>query len=458
MTRRGQLSRDRLYRYLSVCLALATALMLIPADWIHLTRKPEKPREPQARVVQIVRVPPETLPPPPPLPPRPKPKPKPKPPKPIEPPKVEEIVKLKPIMDEPEIVIPQEQREIERKLDLRAEQITRIFERNTEVPEVDLPKQRQRDRHKARMIADTRPSELNVQQDAVEVTVPKNVPRQSQAREIQVAAATTQSFLDKQAPDVGVVTPRPAARAADRPSLLPVSQQLRTGTAIRKAANAPAVDIPRGNTARKGHAVPIAVSGAVTGTRVVYDQNPGSAREVAVASPSRARRAGAAPQLAATRGGSAGLKYSSAPTDVSIGGNNASRRSSGSTGKLEAVRSALASKYGIPLISLNAMGQRSTEAARWNILLPQIADLLRASRGKGSWRGGPGDEVVSVTRDGKNFIIRYRDGVLHVLVPTGDGLATFFVGRAKGARKVTSKVQEAEQAIPALNKYIRGAS
>ena len=60
-------------------------------------------------------------------------------------------------------------------------------------------------------------------------------------------------------------------------------------------------------------------------------------------------------------------------------------------------------------------------------------------------------------RDAESVVIRYRDGVVHVVVPTDDGLAALFVARAQNARAVTSKVQEAEYAKSALYWYTRGA-
>ncbi|MDQ7007322.1 MAG: hypothetical protein Q9Q40_08820 [Acidobacteriota bacterium] len=457
MTPRAQLSRDRFYRYMSICLAVVTALLLIPPDWVQLRRHPEKPAEPQPRPVTIVRLPPETLPPPPPLPPRPKPKPKPQPRQEEPPPKVQEIVELEPQLEVPEIEIPKP-REVEKRLELQAQQTREVFNRQLETPAIETPREKVDAPRPTKVVVDTRPVELKPLDQQVEVTVPQAVPRQARAAEIQVAAATRESFHDTLAPDVEVVTPRPSARASDRPSLQPVSQQLRTGLAVTQAADAPAVDVPRGNTARPSRSAPVAISGAVTGTRVVYDANPGHAPEVAVASPKKASRRGAAPQLAATSGGTPGLKYSAAPADVAVGANTGPRERSAAAGKLEAVRSALARKYGLPLVSVNSLGQRSTEAARWNMLLPQISDLLRQGRGKGDWQGGPGGKVVSVTRDGNAFIIRYRDGIVHVLVPTEDGLANIFVARTKGSREVVSKVQEAEQALPALTQYLRGAS
>ncbi|RMF21041.1 MAG: hypothetical protein D6760_10305, partial [Deltaproteobacteria bacterium] len=176
---------------------------------------------------------------------------------------------------------------------------------------------------------------------------------------------------------------------------------------------------------------------------------------VAVPTPQPAARAGAAPRIAVVHGGSPGVSYSVAPADAPVG-SAGKRTRSGAAARLEKVRAALASKYGLPLVSVNDLGQRSTEAARWNVLLPQISDLMHQVRGRGDWAGeGP---VVSVTRDGDRLVIRYRDGIVHVIVPTDDGLVALFVARVADARPVVSKVEEAEQARNALRRYARGAS
>ncbi len=458
MTPREQLGRERFYRYASICLALATALFLVPADWIPRLLEREQPREPEPRPVKIVRVPPDTLPPPPPLPPRPKPKPKPKPrPEPPPEPEVQKVVELKPMLEEPEIEIPREQRQ-ERQVKLDADARPLDLRARVEVPEVEVPRERKPRPDLPKVAVEKLPDEIAKPVEDVEVTVPKLVPRKADVQEIRVAAATVETFHDVDAPDVDVATPRPSARKADRPSLLPVSQQLKTGVAVKQALDAPAVDVPRGNTARPNRAAPVAVSGAVTGTRVVYDANPGNAPEVAVASPRKATRKGAAPRLAATKGGVPGLKYSVAAADAPVGSTAPGKVVSRRAARIEGIRAMLARKYGLPLVSVNDLGQRSTEAARWNLLLPEISDLVRQTRKLGSWRGGPNDEVVSVERDGKSLIIRYRDGIVHVIVPTDDGLVALFVARSKGARPVVSKVQEAESARSALYRYARGAS
>jgi hypothetical protein len=277
-------------------------------------------------------------------------------------------------------------------------------------------------------------------------------------KRVEVAAATKSSFHQTDAPDVNVVTPRPAARKSAKPALNPVSRQLKTGASMQAAEDAPDVDVPTGNTAQPSHKASIAVSGPVEGTRVTYDENPGDAHQVAVASPKRASRGGAAPKLAVTSGGAQGLKYSSAPGDVPVGDAPGAQGGEPGGTKLGRVAAALSRKYGLPLIRVSDLGKRSTDAARWNILLPQISDLVRKTSSTKRFASGSGHNVVSIERDGDAVIIRYRDGITHVLVPTPNGLTAMYVSAASGARPVVSKVEEAEQAKKALTLYDRGAS
>ncbi|RMG44558.1 MAG: hypothetical protein D6718_09840, partial [Acidobacteria bacterium] len=364
--------------------------------------------------------------------------------------------KLEPLLPQPEIELPDRPPDA-RAVELRAEAETLQVRRRVEVPEIDVPRPEpeREPRVKVEVAADSPHSELRAVQTPVDVAVPKAVPRTPAAKVAALAAPTRETFVDLEAPDVEVATPRPSARKARAPALQPVSQQLRTGTAVRRTLEAPDVEVPRGNTARPEKAAPVAVSGAVTGTHVVYDADPGAAPEVAVPAPRPSEAPGAAPRLAVERGGDPGLRYSAAPVDAPVGSPGRRTRAAASA-RLEAVRAALARRYGLPLVSVNDLGQRSTEAARWNLLLPQISDLLREVRGRGDWKGH--GEVMSVTRDGDRLVIRYRDGIVHVVVPTEDGLVALFVARGSGARPVVSKVEEAEQARDALRSYARGAS
>ncbi|RMF74017.1 MAG: hypothetical protein D6738_07440 [Acidobacteria bacterium] len=306
------------------------------------------------------------------------------------------------------------------------------------------------------MRADDAPTpRLAREEPQVEVPVPRAVPREQQRERIEVARMTARSYHEADAPDVEVVTPRPAARPSAVP--LPTTRQARTGAALRPAQQAPDVDVPRGNSARPDRRAPLAVSGAWAGTPVTVNADPGDAPDVAVPSPRKGSAKERAPALAVAAGGSAGLKYSAAPADAPVG--TTGRPRTGATSpRLESVRAALSRRYGLPLVSVQQLGERSTDAARWNVLLPQISDLLREARRRPRLDASPGDEVVEVRRDGDRLIIRYRDGVVHVLVPGDDGLAMLFVARDQGARPVTSKVEEGESARRVLALLTRGAS
>ncbi len=117
-------------------------------------------------------------------------------------------------------------------------------------------------------------------------------------------------------------------------------------------------------------------------------------------------------------------------------------------------------RYGLSLISVGHLGARSTEAARWNMIVPRMAELLRAAltRGVSPRAAGAGGNVTSVRRDGNNLIVRYSDGIVHVLVPTADGLAALYVARTAGARPVVSRIEEGENALAALTRLSRGDS
>ena len=455
MTDRHRQSRERLYRYLSVSLAAATALLLIPPEWIPIARAAEMPIEPEARPVKIVRLPPETLPPPPPLPPRPQPEPEPE--YEPEPEPTAEIEELRPQLTEPEIQIP-EQAEIVRTVELQTERVPDTIRAMDELPDLPQPVQPvERERKRVRVLAESSPTELRTEPQQVDVRVPKSVPRRAESRNIELAAASSTSYVDLEAPDAEIVTSRPSTRSSETPSLAPVSQQLKTGAMLRPTADAPDIDVPRGNTDAVSRSAPVAVGGAVTGTRVVYDKSPGSAADVAVPTNRAPRGSHEAPRVAA-KGGVPGLDYSSAPADAAIGRASGRKPVQRGASRLESVRAALSRRYGLPLVAVNSLGQRSTDASRWNVLIPQISDLLRRARGLRSWRGGASDEVVSVEQDEGGIVIRYRDGIVHVLVPTEEGLAALFVARGPNARPVISKIEEAEQAKSALYRYTRGAS
>lgn len=454
---RQQQSGDSLLRCFSVSLAVVTSLMLVPASWIPLQSVKEEPPEPKPRPIEIVRVPPETLPPPPPLPPRPKPRPEPEPEKVVQREPEPEPEPVKPLFEPevPEIEVPREKR-VERRDEIRAQDMLNV-RLNEVTPDVDVPREQRQTQQPKIKVADQRTLRVARTLEPTTVAVPKAVPRDNRVTDVAVASITKQSYHDAEAPDVEVATPRAATRSAATASPLPPSQQLRTGVTLSKTTNAPAVDLPSGNTSKPQRAAPVAVSGAFTGSRVTYDKNPGNAGEVAIPTPRASNANGAAPAIAVAAGGTEGLKYSAAPSDAPTGKAGQARGTAGPE-RLEQVRSALARRYGLPLVSVNDLGQRSTEAARWNVLLPQLTELLRQARDRAAWSGSKDDEVIRVERDGDGLVIRYRDGVVHVIVPAENGLAMLFVARGQGARPVTSKVEEAESAKRALHRYTRGAS
>jgi hypothetical protein len=113
-------------------------------------------------------------------------------------------------------------------------------------------------------------------------------------------------------------------------------------------------------------------------------------------------------------------------------------------------------RYGLPLVAVDDLGWRSADAARWNMLLPRLAELLRRVLAQGSPHAG--NNVVTVRIEDGALIVHYADGVVHVLVPTSDGLATLYVARGTGARPVVSRIEEGESALGALTRLARGAS
>lgn len=253
------------------------------------------------------------------------------------------------------------------------------------------------------------------------------------------------------------------------------------GRAYEAALDAPEVKVPGGG--RGGPGLPARAPGMLVGdgggggSIVAYHSDtPATMGDFRIPAPGAAGRAGGRPGgggrgLVPVEGsgvgggagsGGLGVKYGG-PADApggeiggfgTVGRPGGGRRGGGGIGPVSATAQALGGKYGLQLVSVNDLGQRSTEAARWNILLPQISDLLRQALARGGRNGGPRTAGIEV--DGSTLVIRYRDGVVHFLVPTGDGLAVIYVARGPGARPVVSKVQEGESALDALNYLVRG--
>ncbi|PYS96617.1 MAG: hypothetical protein DMF50_04035 [Acidobacteria bacterium] len=116
----------------------------------------------------------------------------------------------------------------------------------------------------------------------------------------------------------------------------------------------------------------------------------------------------------------------------------------------------LGRKYGATLVEAARLGQRTSDGARYNLLVPMLSEAYRRIGFRGAWRGADGDTVQSAQVSAGEVAIRYRDGTLHVVVPTGDGLVALYVSteQAKGAER--SKVGEAERALAALRRLAEG--
>jgi hypothetical protein len=109
----------------------------------------------------------------------------------------------------------------------------------------------------------------------------------------------------------------------------------------------------------------------------------------------------------------------------------------------------LGRRYGVTLTDASRLGSRTSDGARYSLLVPALSEAMRAIRFRGRRPGPPGDPVESIQADAEAVAIRYRDGTVHVLASTPDGLVALFVSAAAAGGGRT-KVQEAERALMAL--------
>jgi hypothetical protein len=114
----------------------------------------------------------------------------------------------------------------------------------------------------------------------------------------------------------------------------------------------------------------------------------------------------------------------------------------------------LGRKYGVTLMDASRLGSRTSDGSRYALLVPALSEAYRSMPFHGRRRGAEGDPVESVQVDAQAIAIRYRDGTVHVLVPTADGLVALYV--SAGASNGRSKVQEAERALEALQRLQHG--
>lgn len=344
-------------------------------------------------------------------------------------------------------------------------------------PEIPRPEENQVEQPRPETLAKIKP-------EVPEIVIPKGLTRQ-QLIDLSAQRLSSLSPGKMEAPDVAMGSGKDSS--ARRTTGLDTANY-RPSDSMRAMLDAPAVETGRGNgggsgmlPARSPGNLAVAQGGGGGSIKAYPSDSPAGFFDLTVPAPGPAGgRQGGRPGGTLPGGilnvagngagggagsGGSGIKYGEGAPDSVPGGEPGQFTATGRPGggrnagsRVEAVRAALASKYGLPLVFVNDLGQRSTEAARWNILLPRLSELLREVVRQGPGRNPSNSDLISLERDGNNLILRYRDGVVHIIVPTEEGLAALFVASPSGARSVISKVQEAEIAVSALSRLSRGVS
>lgn len=116
----------------------------------------------------------------------------------------------------------------------------------------------------------------------------------------------------------------------------------------------------------------------------------------------------------------------------------------------------LGRKYGVKLMEASRLGSRTSDGARYALVVPALSEAYRAVAFRGRRPGPDGDPVESFEVDRESIAIRYRDGTVHVLAPTSDGLVALYVSAADAT--TLSKVDEADRALAALQRLGRGGA
>src|SRR5262249_55203260 len=104
----------------------------------------------------------------------------------------------------------------------------------------------------------------------------------------------------------------------------------------------------------------------------------------------------------------------------------------------------LGRKYGVHLLEASRLGSRTSDGARYALALPALSEAYHSVTVRGRLAAPAGDEVESLQADKESIALRYRDGTVHVLAPTEDGLVALYVSAAGAESR--SKVDEAERA------------
>jgi hypothetical protein len=116
----------------------------------------------------------------------------------------------------------------------------------------------------------------------------------------------------------------------------------------------------------------------------------------------------------------------------------------------------LGRKYGVTLMDASRLGARTSDGARYALVVPALTEAYRAVAFRGRRPAPAGDPVESIEVDRESIAIRYRDGTVHVLAPTSDNLVALYVSAAKASS--LSKVDEADRALAALQRLGRGGA
>jgi len=114
----------------------------------------------------------------------------------------------------------------------------------------------------------------------------------------------------------------------------------------------------------------------------------------------------------------------------------------------------LGRKYGVTLMDASRLGTRTSDGARYALVVPALSEAYRAVAFRGRRPAPADDPVESIEVDRESIAIRYRDGTVHVLAPTSDGLVALYVSAAKASNLL--KVDEADRALASLQRLGRG--
>ena len=115
----------------------------------------------------------------------------------------------------------------------------------------------------------------------------------------------------------------------------------------------------------------------------------------------------------------------------------------------------LGRRYGATLVEAIRLGRRTHDGSRYALLIPMLTEAYKGMPFRGERRGPSGDAVASVQVDENAVAIRYSDGTLHVIVPSGDGLVALYVSANRDGTAPRSKVDEAARALGVLQRSAR---